>query len=94
MMHELPDKYSSKFKMVWLLTLGVVVTAIVIYIALHAFGKSTSAIGWVAFHVLFNVYTYLLAFLFLPSHEAVSLSKSDFEEESLTTSSIAANLDD
>jgi MFS family permease len=61
-------QYSMKFRVVWGMTLLIIVAAALVYVSLNAFGKATTALSFVAFQVLFNFYTYLLAFLFLPSN--------------------------
>lgn len=66
------------------MTLLIIIVAAVVFVSLHAFGKFTTAIAFISFQVLFNAYSYLLAFLFLPSNVPVSLSIADFEQESLT----------
>jgi hypothetical protein len=65
----LPSKYTIKFKIVWGMTILIIVVSAITFIGLKVLGLLTSAIIFFSFQLIFNLYIYLLALLFLASNE-------------------------
>ncbi|KAF0972739.1 hypothetical protein FDP41_008988 [Naegleria fowleri] len=68
MMKDLPTKYSAKFKIVYGVTLFVLVVAIAASVISYSFGKLTSFL-FLATLALLNLWPFALAIFFLPSNE-------------------------
>jgi len=68
LMRDLPTKYSSKFKLVYGVTLFVLIAAIFASIISYSLGKLSSFI-FLASHALLNLWPFALAIFFLPSNE-------------------------
>ena len=68
MMSDLPAKYSSKFKVIYGVTLFVLVAAIAASVVSYSLGKLTSFL-FLASHALLNLWPFALAVFFLPSNE-------------------------
>jgi hypothetical protein len=79
--HEIP--HSSRFKVVWGLTLFVIVVTIISFVVLTILEMFKSTLIFVSFQVLFNFYTFMLSILFLPSWQKEKQSSYDIEREGM-----------
>ena len=82
-MMALPTKYSSKFKIVWGMTLAILCSTIILFFVVYAFNKMNQSLFLITFQVLFNVYPLLLAILFLPSSHRETIS--EFQDTDTTS---------
>jgi hypothetical protein len=80
---KLPSKYTSKFGIVWGMTLFIVVVFFGILVILYLTNALKASVGFLAFQVVFNYYTFILAFLFLPSWQKEEISNYEIAPESL-----------
>ncbi|KAL9646904.1 hypothetical protein ABK040_013764 [Willaertia magna] len=76
MMKELPMKYASKFKLVYGVTIAVLVFAIIATVVSYSLGK-LSFFLFLTSHAILNLYPFTLALFFLPSNEKYYSSDED-----------------
>jgi hypothetical protein len=73
---DAPRKYTIKFRIVWGMTLAILLLTIMTFFVLNTFEKLNTAIFLTTFQVLFNVYPMLLAILFLPSRHRETFAEN------------------
>ena len=80
---KLPRKYTTKFRMIWGMTIFVMVVFVVVLVILYVSGIFTPAVAFLSFEVVFNYYTFILAYLFLPSWQKEEISNYEIAPDSL-----------